>query len=37
MVDVANIKQVDHLLKRAEAIAKRDADKAAAIRAAGGE
>jgi citrate lyase subunit beta/citryl-CoA lyase len=36
MVDVANMKQVQKLLARAEAIARREAEKEAALAAAGG-
>ncbi len=36
MIDVANLKQVEDVLERAEAIAKREAEKAAALAAAGG-
>jgi hypothetical protein len=35
MYDVANMKYVNYLLIRAEAVAKRDAEKAAALAAAG--
>ena len=37
MVDVANMKQVQKILERAEAIARRDAEKEAAMAAAGGK
>ncbi len=37
MYDVANMKHVGYLLARAEAIEKRDTEKAAAVEAAGGE
>jgi len=36
MVDVANLKQVQKILERAEAIARREAEKEAAMAAAGG-
>jgi citrate lyase subunit beta/citryl-CoA lyase len=36
MYDVANMKHVNYILERAEAIAKREAEKAAAVEAAGG-
>jgi len=36
MVDVANVKQVQKILERAEAVARREADKEAALAAAGG-
>jgi len=36
MVDVANLKQVNNVLRRAEAIARREEEKAAALAAAGG-
>ncbi len=36
MIDVANLKQVEDVLERAEAVARREAEKAAALAAAGG-
>ncbi|HSR10846.1 MAG TPA: hypothetical protein VLS90_05335, partial [Thermodesulfobacteriota bacterium] len=36
MIDVANMKQVQKILERAEAIARREAEKEAALAAAGG-
>jgi hypothetical protein len=36
MYDVANLKYVDYLLSRADAVEKRNAEKAAALAAAGG-